>query len=415
MASSAAFSPFSLLVKPAGADCNLRCDYCFYLQKSALYPDTPNPRMPDEVLERLVASYLATAQPQYAFGWQGGEPTLLGVSFFQRVTELQQRHGRRGAVVANGLQTNGTLLNEELAAHFARFQFLLGISLDGSPEIHDAHRRTLGGQPTHARVIAGIELLRRHHVEFNILTLVTPLNASRATEVYRYLTSQGFLFHQYIPCVEFDAMGQPLPFALTGELWGRFLCDLFDAWYPKDTRRVSIRLFDSILYRMAEGRPNVCHMGKDCRQYFMIEHNGDVYPCDFFAEPRLRLGNIMTHTWEELLASPVYREFGLSKTRRHPACENCPWLDLCQGDCLKHRFYQTPEPRQLSHLCEGWKRFFAYTADRFSKLAEEIRHERAQRRAVLDSLLPAKLSPPSRNAPCPCGSGRKFKHCCARP
>jgi len=408
------FPAFSLLIKAAGADCNLRCDYCFYLGKAALYPDTTQPRMAEDVLDRLIASYLATPQPQYAFGWQGGEPTLMGPAFFRRVTELQQRHGRPGAVVANGLQTNGTLLTDELAAHFAAYRFLLGVSLDGPPEIHDAHRRAAGGQPTHARVLAGIETLRRHGVEFNILTLVTPLNAPRAAEVYRYLVDLGFLFHQYIPCVEFDAEGHPLPFSLTGELWGRFLCDLFDTWSAADTRRVSIRLFDSILYRLIEGRPNVCHMGKDCRQYFMIEHNGDVYPCDFFAEPRLRLGNIMTHSWDDLLASPVYREFGLAKSAFNPVCASCPWRDLCQGDCLKHRFYGRPEPRQLSALCEGWKCFFAHTLDRFQSLAEAVRQERRQRERLIADLLPQTPST-RRNDPCPCGSGRKFKHCCGRP
>ena len=407
-------TPFSLLVKPAGADCNLRCAYCFYLGKAALYPESTRHRMSDAVLERLISSYMATAQPQYAFGWQGGEPTLMGVDFFHRVTELQKKYGKPGAVVANGLQTNGTLLDDSFAAHLAAYHFLLGVSVDGPPELHDPHRVTADGRPTQAKVAEGIACLRKHGVEFNILTLVNALNSRHPETVYRYLTGQEHLYHQYIPCVEFDAAGKPLPFSVGPEAWGAFLCTLFDLWYPADTRRVSIRLFDSVLFKLVEGVANVCHMGRDCRQYFLVEHNGDVYPCDFFAEPDLKLGNIMEQSWDELLAMPVYRDFGLCKSTWNPACEACPWVDLCAGDCLKHRYAGSRDPRRLSHLCAGWKKFYAHTQARFQKLAEQVRRERRLQNAAFEMAIPGKTGAVGRNAPCPCGSGKKFKFCCGR-
>ena len=284
--------PFSLLIKPAGADCNLRCRYCFYLDRCSLYPDQSRHRMSETVLEQTVRSFMATPQPVHAFGWQGGEPTLMGEAFFKRVTALQQRYGAPGAQVSNGLQTNATLIDDTLAAHLAEYRFLVGVSLDGPPHLHDPNRITTGGRGTHADVMRGIDALRRHGVEFNVLTLVNRLNVGAPETVYDYLVDQDVLFHQYIECVEFDTEGRLLPFAIDGASWGEFLCRLFDHWYPRDVRKVSVRLFDAILARIVEGRPNCCSMGNDCRDYFVVEHNGDIYPCDFYVYPEWRLGNV---------------------------------------------------------------------------------------------------------------------------
>lgn len=402
--------PFSLLVKPASADCNLRCPYCFYIDRAALYPKSPLHRMSDEVLDRMVASYMATEQTVYSFGWQGGEPTLMGADFFRKVTAAQKRLGRPGASVSNGLQTNATLITDELAGHLAEFKFLVGVSIDGPADIHDRYRIHAGGTGTHAAVLKGIDTLRRHQVEFNTLTLVTQANARRGREVYEWLTGQGFLFHQYIPCVEFDRNGRPAEFALDGESWGQFLCDLFDAWYAGDTRRVSIRMFDSLLHKIVDDRQVVCYMGSDCRQYFVVEHNGDIYPCDFFVRPDLRLGNVFDTTWEEALGSDLYRRFGCSKAKWNERCRSCRWLNLCAGDCLKHRFGAPADPGTLSLLCKGWEMFFAHAAAHLDELAASIRAER--REAALAQR--AEYPPAGRNDLCPCGSGRKFKKCCGR-
>ena len=346
--------PFSLLVKPSSADCNLCCEYCFYLERSTLYPESKRHRMPDKVLVQMISSYMKTEQKQYAFGWQGGEPTLMGVDFFRRVTELQQKYGRSGALVANGLQTNATLIDKEFAKHLAKYKFLVGVSLDGSENIHNRYRITADGHESYTDVLRGIEHLKQNNVEFNILTLVTSANVKKAKEVYSFLCDMGFFYHQYIPCVEFDDKGHPMPFSINGEEWGDFLCEIFDEWIREDTRKVSVRLFDSILTLIVDGVYNVCHMGDNCCQYFVVEHNGDIYPCDFFVESNKKLGNIMNDSWEELQNSPKYIEFGRKKALWNEGCNHCEYLKYCSGDCLKHRLYKRDNSKDLSLLCKGW-------------------------------------------------------------
>ena len=406
-----ALRPFSLLVKPASADCNLRCRYCFYLDRCELYPGALRHRMSDEVLERMISSFMATGQAQYAIGWQGGEPTLMGVEFFRKVTALQERFGRPGDVVSNGLQTNGTLIDAPLAEHLARYRFLLGVSLDGPPRIHDRFRRTADGKSTHAAVMNGIDCLKGRGVDFNILTLVSRANVDSPAEVYRYLCGQGFLFHQYIECVEFGEDGALQPFAVAGPEWGEFMCAIYDAWIKRDTRRVSVRLFDSILARLVDGVANVCHMGTDCRQYLVVEHNGDVYPCDFHVREDLRLGNIMRHSWNEMLASEAYAAFGRRKRDWHGECGRCEFVRFCGGDCPKNRPAYGRDPQRLSTLCEGWKTFFAHAMPGLRRLADEIRAEREQSTLTARQPVPCP-GPVGRNDPCPCGSGRKYKRCC---
>lgn len=367
--------PFSLLIKPASADCNLRCAYCFYRDRAALYPETSVHRMSGAVLERLIGSFMATDQPAHVFGWQGGEPSLMGSDFFRQVTTLQQRYGRPGAQVSNGFQTNATLITDDLAQLMAQHKFLVGVSLDGPPELHNRYRFDAAGQPSHAQVMQGISTLRQHQVEFNILVLVSAANVKHGRTVYRYLRDQGLCFHQYIPCVEFDADGKPLPFAITGQQWGAFLCDVFDEWIKTDTRKVSVRLFDSILEFALHGSRNVCDMHTTCCQYLLVEHNGDVYPCDFFVRPELKLGNLMEQGWEELVASPLYARFGARKAQIHPVCRTCRYLSLCAGDCQKHRLRQGQDPRQLSWLCAGLRPFYAHTLEAFSRLARDIQQE----------------------------------------
>jgi len=406
--------PFSLLIKPASADCNLNCTYCFYLGHSALYPETKVHRMSDKVLEKLISSYLATDQPQYSFGWQGGEPTLMGLDFFKRVVDLQQKYGHSGSSVANGLQTNTILINDELAQHLAEYKFLVGASLDGPAYIHDHYRAYKDGRGSHADVMRSIECLKRNHVEFNILTLINNTNVRKPKEIYQYLCDSGFLYHQYIECVEFDPKGTALPFSINGEEWGNFLCEIFDEWIKHDTRRVSIRLFDSILVYMVDGIRNVCNIGKDCCQYLAVEYNGDVYPCDFFITQDLKIGNITGGTWEDFLNSPVYRKFGRQKAQLHKQCLACEYMEYCLGDCLKNRFYGKHDPHQISRLCEGWKMFYNHTLPEFKKLAAQIRLEQQQTKAKTDTSVQQDIQSgkTGRNAPCPCGSGLKYKKCC---
>jgi uncharacterized protein len=309
------------------------------------------------------------------------------------------------------------LLDDDFAHHLGEYRFLVGVSLDGPSEIHDSYRRTEGGKGSHADVWRGIAALKRHHVEFNILTLVSQANVRSPALVYRHLRDSGFLFHQYIECVEFDRTGQRRPFSISGEEWGAFLCGLYDAWRTEDVRTVSIRLFDSILALLVENTANVCHMGQDCRQYFVVEYNGDVYPCDFYVEPEWRLGNVMSDSWESLLDSPRYAEFGRRKALRNEACGTCEYVQLCAGDCQKNRPGNARDSRQVSELCKGWKMFYRHSLAGFQELAAQIRKQRSETGCQPPASGRNAGRGPGRNDPCPCGAmdrnGRpiKYKKC----
>lgn len=369
---------FSLLIKPASADCNLRCEYCFYLDRAELYPQTLVHRMPEEVLERLVKSYLATPQAVYAFVWQGGEPLLMGSPFYERVTDLQMAYARRGADISNAIQTNGMLLTDRLARQFRACRFLTGVSLDGPERLHDAARRDSAGHGSHRAVLEGIECLKRNQAEHNVLTLVSRHNAACPVEVYDYLVNGiGAKFLQFIECVELDGQGRAAPYCVTPDEWGSFLCAVFDRWYESDTRKISVRLFDTIIAKLVTGQDICCTAGLDCRQYFVVEYNGDVYPCDFHVLPELKLGNVLTHTWEEMAESETFKTFGARKRQTHAMCGTCPYFVFCAGDCPKNRVgHSSGAATSLSYLCAGWKRFYAHALPRLEELAQRVRDER---------------------------------------
>lgn len=374
--------------------------------------------MPDDVLETMIRTYLDTDQVQYSISWQGGEPTMMGLPFFRKVTSLQERVGRPGSLVSNGLQTNTTLIDDDWAVHLARYNFLVGVSIDGPPEIHDKYRVFVDGRGAHSAVMKGLERLKSHNVDHNVLTLVSESNFAKPREVYQYLRDDlGVMFHQYIECVEFDSDGNLMPFAINGKQWGDFLCAIYDEWMAcNDTRRVSVRLFDSIMAMMLDGQASVCAMSRDCRQYLVVEYNGDVYPCDFYVRPDMKLGNIMEHSWEELLESPAYQEFGSRKSQWNEKCRECKYLEFCAGCCPKNRPFQGKDPTGLSTLCDGWLQFFDHAIPGLESLADGVRREREQaeaheRRRRVSSMNLGKVS---RNDACPCGSGKKFKKCCGR-
>lgn len=397
---------FSLLIKPSSWDCNLRCRYCFYLSKSSIYRKSA-PRMSIATLQLMTRKFMALSMPVHSFGWQGGEPTLMGLNFFRQAIEFQKQYGHSGLSVANGLQTNGTLLDDAWGEFLQRYNFLVGISIDGPAELHNLGRVHSDGRGSHAEVLRGLEVLRRNHVEHNVLTLVSAYNQTHPLEIYHYLKDLGINYHQYIECTEFDQQGELLPFALQPGRWGEFLCTIFDEWHKHDTRNISVRLFDSILVRLVDGYANCCSMGTDCRQYFVIEHNGDVYPCDFYVRPELKLGNIEVDEIEPMQNSSLFRDFGLRKSSWNDRCSQCEYLQFCAGGCPKSR--PGDDPGNLSALCADWRMFYSHTIDRFRKLAADISAERkrnAQQRLSAGGALPG------RNDPCPCGSGKKFKKCC---
>ena len=412
---------FSLLVKPASFSCNLRCNYCFYLEKEKLFKG--GNMMTDKVLERMISSYLAYDMPEYSIGWQGGEPTTMGLDFFKRVVYFQQKYGRSGTSALNGLQTNGTMLDDEWCKHLTEYNFLVGLSIDGPAEIHDHHRWTAKGTGSHAMVMRGLEALKRNHTEFNVLTLVSDSNVEKPLLVYNYLKDLGVKYHQYIECVEFMPDGELAPFAVRPEQWGEFLCTIFDEWYAKDRFEISIRFFDSILSKMVDNAANTCVFADDCRQYLVVEHDGSIYPCDFFVLPEWKLGTIMDDEWKTFLDSPLYEKFGMRKSQWNEKCDSCPYLRYCVGCCPKNRLNHGANPRDLSALCAGWEMFYEHTLPRFKSLANHIRKERQaiamqeemernRIRAMRSTLQPQKKV--GRNDPCPCGSGKKFKKCCGK-
>ncbi|MEG1480312.1 MAG: anaerobic sulfatase maturase [Kiritimatiellia bacterium] len=373
--------PFSLLIKPAGADCNLRCHYCFYLGRKELYPNVPIHRMSVATLTRLVRSYLALPFPVHTFAFQGGEPLLMGEAFFRTLVELQRRYARPGACITNSVQTNGTLLTASLAEFFAQEKFLLGVSVDGAAEVHDVHRLASNGTGSHEAVMRGIALLNAADAPYNLLTLVSQSNVHHPVETYRYLRDTlGCRFMQFIECVEFDSQGERLPYAITPEAWAEFVIALFDEWIAHDLQSVSVRFFDSIISKLVLGEAHSCAMGCDCRAYLVVEHNGDVYPCDFFVRSELLLGNLHENDWEELWDSPLHTVFGERKSRYSADCVSCPFLMFCQGDCPKNRTGHDPaaDSRQRSYLCSAWKQIYAHLLPPLRKVAREV-HATAER------------------------------------
>ncbi|HEY3743643.1 MAG TPA: anaerobic sulfatase maturase [Bryobacteraceae bacterium] len=349
----------SLLIKPASAVCNLDCAYCFYLDRDAdPYKELPARRMTFDTLERLVDSYLFYSFPNAAFAFQGGEPTLAGLDFFEQLIRFQQQYGRSGQSVGNSMQTNGMLLNDQWAQLFRQYNWLLGVSLDGPEEIHDRYRFNKAGHGTYAQVVRGIECLQRNKVEFNILCVLSEANVGKAKEVYRFYKSRGFDNLQFIPLAEFDESGAPLPYTITPAQYGKFLVELFNEWWP-DRRKMRIRFFDNIAEALAGHKPGTCTMHETCDSYVVVEYNGDIYPCDFFVERSWKLGNVGLDSWSEIARRTRRYNFASKKTLKHPECQVCDYQSICHGGCPKFRHGPKREFEDLDYFCSAYKAIFA--------------------------------------------------------
>ncbi len=399
----------SLLIKPASGDCNLNCTYCFYHAR----PDDPyraqaRHRMSAEVLDALIRQGMALDRRQATFGWQGGEPTLCGLEFFEKVVELQQRYGSAGQAVSNGLQTNALLLDRDWARFLRRYHFLLGISLDGPAEYHDRYRQYTNGGPTHARVMEHIALLADQRVEFNILTVVNNVTGDHGAEVFDWLLDQGFAFLQFIPCVEVDpATGQLTEFSVSPEQFGDFLCAVFDRWYNGGNPQVSVRDFEAVLAVYLGQEATMCCYQERCGSYVVVEYNGDLYPCDFLVRDDLYLGNLLETPLNEVFAGPGLARFAGCKANPRPECQVCRWLPLCQQGC--YRLVGVLGDRR-HYLCRAYQRFFAHAHEPLLALAARI----AGNNGIDPRRLQSPVPPIGRNDPCPCGSGKKYKQCCGR-
>lgn len=348
----------SLLIKPVSALCNLDCAYCFYLDRvSDPYQSLPSRRMSLETLERLVDTWLFYSYPNSAFAFQGGEPTLAGPAFFEKLIEFQKQYGRDGQAVSNSMQTNGILIDESWCRIFKEYQWLLGVSIDGPEPVHDLYRLNKGGVGTWRKVMDGVECLKKAGVDFNALCVLSQANVDKPKEIYRFFRSLGINFIQYIPLAEFDQAGNPLPFTITPEQYGRFLCETFDAWWP-DRRRVSIRTFENIAEALSGRKPSSCTMHETCDSYVVVEYNGDVYPCDFFVEKSWKMGNVNLDSWSEIARRPRRFQFAINKTISHPDCQVCEYQSICHGGCPKERYARNRRFEDLDYFCAAYKMIF---------------------------------------------------------
>jgi len=399
--------PLYVMAKPAGSRCNLACKYCYYLEKEHLYADhyaalpaAERGLMSDETLELFTRQYLESqTQPEMLFTWHGGEPLLRPLSFYRKALKLQ-RHLGRGRRIDNSLQTNGTLLTDEWCRFFHDEGWLIGISIDGPEELHDAYRRSRGDRPSFARVMRGIELLEKHGVEWNAMGVVNNLNADRALEVYQFYRSIGARFIQFTPIVERlmahsdgrylaspdehsspteaavdDCTATPTlaPFSVLPGQYARFACTMFDEWVRHDVGKVYVQLFDSTLARWVGQPPGVCFMAETCGHAAAIEADGDLYSCDHFVFPEYRLGNIREQTLSAFMYSPRQRAFGLAKRDKMSAqCKECPWRFACNGGCPKDRFL----PDHRNYLCDDFRTFFSHVAPAMDYMAGELMHQR---------------------------------------
>ena len=395
---------FHLLAKPTGAVCNLDCKYCFFLSKEMLYPGSRF-QMADNLLETYIRQLLESeAGPEVIVGWQGGEPTLMGLDFFERSIEYVQRYRRPDQQVAYTIQTNGTRLDDEWCVFFKHHGFLVGLSIDGPAELHDAYRIDKGGAGTFADVMRGWEMLNRHGVDVNILCSVHAANADHPLDVYRFFRDElKTSFIQFIPIVERVTEGM-LPVANMGwgergsdprplytidghhvtersvgaEQWGRFLNTIFDEWVRRDVGTVFIQMFDAALASWVGAPPSMCIFSETCGSALALEHNGDLYSCDHFVEPKYLLGNIQKAHMLTLVTSDQQRQFGLAKRETLPRyCRECSVRFACHGECPKNRFIDTPDGEAgLNYLCAGYKAFFTHIDFPMRTMANLLRQGR---------------------------------------
>ncbi len=410
----------SILVKPAGPDCNMLCAYCFYLEKSFLFPDDKAHRMGEDVLEEMVKKVMTQGEQQVSFSWQGGEPTLMGLPFFEKAVGFEEKYGH-GHSVGNGLQTNGILIDAAWAKFLKDYSFLVGLSIDGPEHIHDHYRLMKNGKGSWSLVVDKAKLLLDSDVKVNALAVLNDYSVQFPEEIYDFHKSFGLNHMQFIPCVETD-LKEPTraaSFSASAHAYGKFLCKLFDLWqadFERDLPTTYIRFFDSVFFSYVGFSPPECTLLDECGVYVVVEYNGDVYSCDFFVEHDWKLGNVMKNDLIHMLNSQKQKRFGRMKAELPNYCRKCSWLLYCRGGCTKDRI-RDPQDRDLNHFCQSYKMFFEHADARLKKMAEDWKQKRS-----LDNFQQfrdARRNPEAnrkmgRNEPCPCGSGLKYKKCCGK-
>ena len=385
--------PLYVMLKPVGAACNLRCHYCYYLEKACLYKDSSKRVLSEEMLDQFTKEYIeAQTMNDVLFTWHGGEPLMRPLSFYRKALELQKKYGR-GRNISNVIQTNGTLLTDEWCRFLHENNWLVGVSIDGPQEFHDEYRRTASGGPSWAKVMRGIQLLNKHHVEWNAMAVVNDFNADYPLDFYHFFKEMGCRFIQITPVVERmvnhadgshlatltdDATAPVTDFSVTPEQWGRFLCAIFDEWVRNDVGQTYVELFDCILANWVGVTPGICVYAKECGHAGIMEFNGDVYSCDHFVFPEYRLGNIRKKTITEMLYGEQQQQFSRLKSQSLPKeCKKCEWEFACHGECPRTRFikdvYGNPGK---NYLCEGYRMFFRHIAPYMDFMKKEYMNQR---------------------------------------
>lgn len=390
------FSPFEeplyVMLKPAGAMCNLACEYCYYLEKSHMYNEGPKTLMSDSLLEHFVKQYIESqTTPNVLFLWHGGETMMRPLSFYQKALQLQKKYAR-GRMIDNAFQTNGTMLTDEWCRFFKENNWLVGVSIDGPKEVHNAYRQNRLGQPSFDQVMRGINLLNKHGVMWNAMAVVNDLNVKHPQEFYRFFKSIGCRYIQFTPIVERlaeheDGRHLATPdqkdcslahFSVTPEDWGDFLCTIFDEWVRNDVGQYFIQIFDATLANWVGVDPGLCTMARSCGHAGVMEYNGDVYSCDHFVFPEYKLGNIRQNTLLEMMYSERQLEFGRKKQGSLPGqCRSCGYLFACNGGCPKDRFAQTADGEpNLNYLCKGYHQYFKHVAPYMDYMKNELMSQR---------------------------------------
>ena len=380
------------MTKAVGAVCNLACDYCYYLEKTNLYKDISKHVMSDELLEKFIKEYIGSqTMNDVLFTWHGGETLMRPLSFYKRAVELQKQYAN-GKHIDNCIQTNGTLLTDEWCRFFKENNWLVGISIDGPQEFHDEYRKNRQGRPSVVKVMHGIELLKKHGVEWNAMAVVNDYNADYPLDFYNFFKEIGCKYIQFAPIVErivphtdgrhlaspMDKEEKLADFSVSPEQWGNFLCAIFDEWVKKDVGEIFVQIFDSTLANWMGVQPGVCSMAETCGHAGVMEFNGDVYSCDHYVFPEYKLGNIYKNSLIEMMYSERQQEFGLMKKKSLPQqCKDCEFLFACNGDCPKNRFAKTKDGEPgLNYLCSGYYKFFKHVAPYMDFMKKELLAQR---------------------------------------
>lgn len=426
---------FQVMLKPAGPSCNLDCTYCYYLEKKNMLGEGPF-RMSEDILENYTRQFIEAHQvPVVTFTWQGGEPTLMGLEFYKKAIEHQKKY-KGEKTIENAFQTNGTRLTDDWCKFFIDNKILVGISIDGEEHNHDHFRKTASGSATFRKTMKGIELLQKHKVEFNTLSCVNSYNVHYSSETYRFLKKAGSGFMQFLPVVEREAdpsknhgmkLASPVyehgtkatDWSVGAVEFGNFLMTIFDEWVRNDVARYYVQIFDTTLANYIGEMPGLCVFSETCGDALVMEHNGNMYACDHFVFPEYYLGNITEKPLIDLVKSQKQFDFGIMKRNSLPRhCHQCDVRYACHGECPKHRFILTPDGKPgLNYLCEGYRNFFHHVEPYMEFMAKELRNKRPPANVMQwirnREKQAVKKAIPERNDPCPCGSGKKFKNCCA--